>query len=128
MKVLGIRFCCVSDEAEAIARTLDGLGLGRMEIEGAGEERFGGFPGAIFPAADGSWVEVWASGVGMPAGTMLQVVVDDADAFAEHARANGLDPQGPADAHGERIYFLPAPGGLQMTFQSRLPDSTLGAP
>ncbi len=51
---------------------------------------------------------------------MLQLVVDDADAYAEKAKAGGLSPQGPMDAHGERIYFLTLPGGLQMSFQSRL--------
>jgi len=47
-------------------------------------------------------------------------VVDDAAAFAAHAKKNGLDPQGPVDAHGERIYFLQAPSGLPITFQSTL--------
>ena len=46
------------------------------------------------------------------------VVVDDADAWAGQARANGLDPQGPMDAHGERIYMLTGPGGLQVSIQS----------
>ena len=55
----------------------------------------------------------------MPACTMLQLVVDDADAWAARARENGLDPHGPMDAHGERIYFLQAPTGLPVTFQSR---------
>ena len=40
----------------------------------------------------------------MPAGIMLQVEVDDADAVAEQARSQGLNPQGPMLAHGERIY------------------------
>ena len=74
------------------------------------------------PAGD-SWIEVWPEGPGMPAGIMLQIVVDDADAWAERARANGLKPQGPTDAHGERIYYLQAPGGLPIAFQSRLPGS-----
>ena len=56
----------------------------------------------------------------MPAGTMLQIVVDDADSLAQQARANGLAPEGPMDAHGERIYFLKAPTGLPVTFQSPL--------
>ena len=57
----------------------------------------------------------------MPAGIMLQIEVDDADAFAAHAKANGLEAQGPMDAHGERIYFFKAPTGLQVSFQSKLP-------
>jgi hypothetical protein len=76
------------------------------------------FVGAIFPAGE-SWIELWPEGPGMPAGTMLQVVVDDADAFAKHARDHGLAPQGPMDAHGERIYFLKAPDGSQISFQSK---------
>ena len=75
--------------------------------------------GAVFPAAD-SWIEIWPEGPEMPAGIMLQIVVDDADAFAAHAKTNGLDPQGPMDAHGERIYYLKAPSGLQISFQSSL--------
>jgi len=56
----------------------------------------------------------------MPAGIMLQIVVDDADAWAENARKNGLEPSGPIDDHGERIYYLKAPGGLPISFQSTL--------
>lgn len=117
MNVLAIRFCSVSPEAEPLARFLDALGLPRRPFE-AGELPGGeGFNGAIFPAGS-SWIEVWPAGEGMPPGVMLQVVVDDADAFAEHARQHGLQPEGPMDAHGERIYFVQAPGGLQISFQS----------
>lgn len=51
---------------------------------------------------------------------MLQIVVDDADPWAERAREGGLEPQDPTDAHGERIYFLQAPGDLPVSFQSKL--------
>ena len=81
-----------------------------------------GFVGAIFLAGD-SWIELWPEGPGMPAGTMLQIVVDDAEAFAAHARAHGLAPDGPMDAHGERIFFLKAPDGAQVSCQSALPAS-----
>lgn len=118
MKVLGIRFCTVSDEAEQIAAFL-GNGLGLLKTPMPGADAIDGFPGAVFPAGE-SWVEVWATGPEMPAGIMLQIVVDDADAWAENARQNGLTPQGPTDAHGERIYFLQAPGGLPVSFQSKL--------
>lgn len=116
MKVLGIRYCTVSKEAEAIAAFLgaDGLGLPERDM-GASET----FQGAVFPAADSSWVEIWPEMDGFPAMTMLQIIVDDADAFAEQARSNGLSPKGPMDAHGERIYMLEGPGGLQMSFQSK---------
>lgn len=117
MTVKSIRFCHVAEggDARAIADALgQGLGLAQMDF-GAPT---GSFFGAVFPSADGSWVEVWPAGEGMPPGTMLQLVVDDADKYAERARAGGLDPKGPMDAHGERIYFLALPGGLQMSFQS----------
>ncbi len=117
MKVLGIRYCTVSKQAETIANFLgeDGLGL---PIRDMGESET--FAGAVFPAGDDSWVEIWPEMEGFGAMTMLQVVVDDADAFAEHARQNGLDPKGPMDAHGERIFMLEGPDGLKMSFQSKL--------
>ena len=117
MEVLGIRFCTVAAEAPELAEFLgQGLGLPARDLGAAGDA----FPGAVFPAGAGSWIEVWAEGPGMPAGTMLQIVVDDADAWAERARKGGLEPQGPMDAHGERIYYLQAPSGLAISFQSRL--------
>ena len=116
MKVLGIRFCTVTDEAPELAGFLDQLGLPQRDM---GQAKDGPFMGAVFPAGEDSWVEMWQPAEGMPVGVMLQVIVDDADAFAEHARSNGLDPHGPMDAHGERIYFLKAPSGLQMSFQSK---------
>ena len=114
MKILGIRFCAVSNDAEPLARVFDGLGLSRMTADDSDT-----FTGAIFEAGD-SWIEIWPEGPDMPSGVMLQLVVDDADAFAMNAKSNGLDPQGPVDAHGERIYYLMAPSGLQMSFQSKL--------
>ncbi len=125
MKFLGIRFCSVSKDAEDLARFLgaSGLGLPERDMTAAMEGDTEAFQGAVFPVdgADTSWVEIWPEGPGMPAGVMLQVLVDDADAWAAHAKSNGLEPHGPMDAHGERIYFLKAPSGLQMSFQSRLP-------
>lgn len=116
MKVLGIRFCSVSDEAEKLAGFLrNGLGLPVAPARDEAEA----FQGAVFPAGE-SWIEIWPEAPGMTAGIMLQIVVDDADAWAERARANGLEPHGPTDAHGERIYFLQAPTGLPVTFQSKL--------
>jgi hypothetical protein len=113
MQVLGIRYCAVSPEATEQVAFLAKLGLPKTDYNEGGVE------GAVFPAGT-SWVELWKASADMPASTMLQVVVDDADAFAAHARANGLSPQGPTDAHGERIYFLQAPGGLAVSFQSKL--------
>ncbi|SLN67889.1 hypothetical protein [Roseisalinus antarcticus] len=117
MALLGIRFAHVAppEQAEGIATAFRGLGLSPTDFPEAA-----GMPGAIFTTDDQkSWVEVWHEGEGMPAGTMLQLVVEDADATAEEARRNGLSPQGPMEAHGERIYFLALPGGLHMSFQSK---------
>jgi hypothetical protein len=41
-------------------------------------------------------------------------------AVAETARSNGIDVQGPMEAHGEKIYFAVAPGGLSVSFQEVL--------
>ena len=121
MEVLGIRFCSVTQEAENLAAVLDSLGLPRrkMSDEGGLESESSGFLGAVFPAGTG-WIEIWPEGPELPAGILLQIVVDDATAFAAHAKKNGLDPQGPVDAHGERIYFLQGPSGLPITFLSAL--------
>ncbi len=120
MKVLGIRFCSVAPEARQLAGFLENLGLPRRELDdGADAPEEAPFSGAVFPAGDHSWIEIWEEGPGMPAGIMLQLIVDDADAFAAHARDNGLEPQGPVDLHGERIYFVTDPSGLQISFQSR---------
>jgi hypothetical protein len=125
VKVLGIRFCTVGNEAKELAAFLkEGLGLPTLPGSAdSGQADSTGFEGAVFPAGE-SWIEVWPEGPDMPAGIMLQVVVDDADQWAAQARRNGLEPDGPVDAHGERIYFLEAPGGLFMSFQSatREPD------
>ena len=121
MKVLGIRFCSVSEEAEELASFLkDGLGLPVKEGVTAPsyEKKSGGFHGCVFPAGE-SWIEVWPENSGMSGGTMLQILVDDADAWAERARSNGLEPQGPLDAENERIYCLQAPTGLLITFLSK---------
>lgn len=121
MKILGIRFCSVSTEAEALADVLDSLGLSRDVAAGANRrtDAAAGFSGAVFPAGTGA-IEIWPVAPDLPPGVLLQIIVDDAVAFARHAKNNGLDPQGPVDAHGERIYFLQAPSGLPITFQSAL--------
>ena len=93
-----------------------GLGLPERPLD-AGE----GFHGAVIPAGT-SWIEIWQKGADMPAGLMLQIVVDDADAVAATARKNGIDVNGPMEAHGEKIYFAVAPGGLGVSFQQVLED------
>ncbi len=120
MKVLGIRYCTVSPEAKALANFFKALSMSELKFDGIqSDPDADDFFGSIFSASE-SWIEVWKPGEGMPAGTMLQIVVDDADAFAAHAKANGLTPDAPMDAHGERIYMIKAPGGLQMSFQSKI--------
>ena len=122
MKVLGMRFCKVAapDDARDLADMLKRLGVRERDMHpGSGAE----FQGAVFPVennSENSWVEIWPAGDGMPVMTMLQIVVDDADAFAENARKNGLDPKGPDDAHGERIYYMEGPAGLPIAFQSKV--------
>ena len=119
MQFRSLRFCHVAPEGTArqIAEVLERLGLENTFEDGAP------FPGAVFPSDEGgSWVEVWAEGEGMPAGTMLQIVVDDADAMARRARDAGFELMGPMEAYGERIYALTLPGGLQMAFLSKLGD------
>ena len=121
MKVLGMRFCKVAkkDNAQGLAEMLAKLGVAERKMEADGD----GFQGAVFPIEhnqENSWIEIWPAGPNMPEMTMLQIIVDDAEAFAEHARQNGLEPKGPDDAHGERIYYLEGPGGLPVSFQSKV--------
>src|SRR6187551_2887146 len=110
MKVLGFRFCTVSPEASSLASFLDALGFQRHPLVGDDS-------GAVFAAGE-SWLAMWPPSEQMRPGMMLQVVVDDADAFASHAREQGLNPTGPADSQGKRIYFIQAPTGLQISIQS----------
>ncbi|MCH8124727.1 hypothetical protein IIC38_02005 [candidate division KSB1 bacterium] len=121
MKVLGIRFCTVSKKGKELSDFLkDGLGLPTLFGDGTdSESESKEFRGNVFPAGT-SWIEVWPEGPEMPEGIMLQIVVDNADKWAEQAKANGLTPYGPTDAHGERIYYLQAPTGLAISFQSKL--------
>lgn len=121
MEALGIRFCAVSKHAEDLAKLLgDGLGLKEKSTsEAVGAETF---RGSVFEAGS-SWIEVWPESNQMPSGVMLQIVVDDADAWAERARANGLEPVGPMDIHNERAYYLEGPGSMPITFQSAIPSA-----
>lgn len=117
MKVLGIRFCVVAEEAIPMAQFFTkGLGLPERDLGGDADT----FSGCVIPAGDASWIEIWKKSTDMPAGLMLQVIVDDADAVAATAKENGIDVQGPMKAHGEKIYFAVAPGGLSVSFQQVL--------
>lgn len=118
MTILGIRFCSVEEkqQAKGFADMLTTLGLPQNALGGTGDS----FPGAVFPAGEDSWIELWPAAEGMPEGYMLHIVVDDADAYAAKAREAGITIEGPVDAHGERIYFLKSPGGLNMSVLSRI--------
>ncbi len=118
MKLLGIRFCSVDDNAsDMIDFFANGLGLNNTM------EPHPDFVGGVFPNYKGdSWIEVWQASEQMPKGIMLQLVVDNADEYAEHARSNGLKISDPMDAHGERIYYVSAPNGMNLSFQSKLSD------
>lgn len=123
MTVLGIRFCTVKPEEDArgIASFLgpDGWNFSERDM---GANDSDAFQGAVFPAGETSWTEIWAASEHMPETTMLHIQVDDADAYADQAKANGIDVKGPMDMHGERIYFSEAPGGLPVAVLSKLPS------
>ncbi|MEL7488061.1 MAG: hypothetical protein AAGJ87_12690 [Pseudomonadota bacterium] len=124
MKFLGIRFCRVAkrENAEGLAKMLGETGLGLKAVDMPKIDGLDGFQGAVFPVEDNasnSWIEIWPASEQMPEMVMLQIIVDDADAWAENARANGLDPKGPDDAHGERIYYIEGPSGLPIAFVSK---------
>ncbi len=125
MKFLGHRFCYVgeAENALALSKILASLGIPpktifSQQMRETDALSDGDFSGAIFASDELNWVEIWAELPQVPKGFMLQLIVDDADAFAENARKNGLDPQGPVESHGERIYYLMTPIGLPISFQS----------
>ncbi len=118
MKPLSIRLCAITPEADALVEFL-GLGLGFPCVSKDLSDDEGAPKGGVFHAENGSRVEVWPEGSGMPAGVMLQVEVEDADAVAGYARRQGLELKGPFETAEERMYYLLAPGGLAMTVQSR---------
>ena len=121
MELKSIRFCAISPEADKLVEFL-GLGLGFPCVAKPLKDNDPESPqGGIFHAGDSSWIEIWPEGDNMPPGVMLQVIVDDANEYAAHAKTNGIEMRGPMEANGECIYFAIAPGGLAMTIQSPLP-------
>ncbi|MEO1167409.1 MAG: hypothetical protein AAFW97_01730 [Pseudomonadota bacterium] len=121
MTILGIRFCTVKPEQEArdLASFLGPNGWNFAQRD-MGEGEGDAFQGAVFPAGEASWTEIWAASEHMSETTMLHIIVDNADRYAEQAKANGVTVNGPMDMHGERIYFSEAPGGLQIAVLSKL--------
>lgn len=115
MKVIGLRYCMVSDDAEVLSGFLEN----EMALPSINpfpdSDKFGG---SLVPAGD-SLVEIWPTGEGMPAMTMLQIEVDDAGEWAKLARSNGCEVQGPTMAHGEEIYYVTAPSGMPISVQSK---------
>jgi len=55
---------------------------------------------------------------------MLQILVDDADAWAERTYNNGFKPVSPMDIHKERAYYIEGPGSMPITFQPAIPNAT----
>ncbi len=49
---------------------------------------------------------------------MLQLVVEDADKFVANTTSIGVEAFGAMDTHGERIYYMKTPSGINMSFQS----------
>ena len=116
MEIIGIRFCNVSDKAKEDMDFFERQ-LGLKNTFEPSED----FMGGVFATTDkSSWVECWQASDEMPTGIMLQLIVSDADEFAENAKSNGLEPYGPVDAHGERIYYIKTPSGVSMSFQSKI--------
>jgi len=116
MEILGIRFCTVTAQAKEELDFFENKLSLKNNFDSNND-----FVGGVFSTEDqSSWLECWQASEQMPSGIMLQLVVKDADAFAKNARLNGLQPSGPVDAHGERIYYLKTPSGMNMSFQSKL--------
>jgi len=115
MSILGIRFCNVSEQSNDDVEFFEKK-LGLINSLTTSDE----FSGGVFSTQDkSSWVECWQASEQMPPGIMLQLVVEDADKFAEKAKSNGVEAYGPVDAHGERIYYIKTPSGINMSFQSK---------
>ncbi|MCA1021129.1 VOC family protein [Halobacillus litoralis] len=114
MKILGYRYVDVSDVSEAMVDFFQN----KLGIENAWEDTEE-YRGGIFKAGD-SWLEFWHKNECMMPVKMLQLVVDDADAFAEHAREQGVEIYGPIEEHGEKMYSTTAPDGMPVTILSSL--------
>ena len=114
MRVSGIWFCAMTNEAGGLAR-FPGEGEGLPERERLTGSKASSGP--ICPAG-GSRIEIWPEGPKTRAGNMLQIEVDHAHAWAAQAKYDGLEPGGRVDAHEERICLLTASSGLPVSCQS----------
>ncbi len=119
MQPLSLRVSAITPKSDALVEFL-GLGLG-LDCQAQELQASGGaaITGASFEATNGSGIEVWPEGQGMPQGLMLQIEVADASLVAEYARRQGLEPKGPFETSDLCLYTLLAPGGLALSIQSR---------
>ncbi|MEK3807107.1 hypothetical protein MHB63_11250 [Bacillus sp. FSL H8-0547] len=112
MNVLGYRYVTVSEHSMEMADFLENkLGIPNRRKET--DDHYGG----VF-AAGASQLEFWKKSDCMLESVMLQLIVDDADEFAEFASARGVKLDGPMFEQGEKIYALTAPDGMQVTIHS----------
>lgn len=110
-----MRFCSTEADCDPMIEFFEKLGLPALEMPADAAA----YPGKIFTAGE-SWLEFWKEGPGMEKGIMLQIIVDDADAYAKQAKENGLEPQGPMEMHGERVYFFKSPSGMPVSVQAKV--------
>ncbi|MDX8288815.1 hypothetical protein SLL00_03380 [Metabacillus indicus] len=112
MNVLGYRYVTVSEHSMEMADFFQNkLGIPNGREETADNQ------GGVFTAGD-SQLEFWKKSDCMPESVMLQIIVDDADEFAEFASARGIKLDGPMFEEGEKIYALTAPDGMPLTIHS----------
>ncbi|KGX93042.1 hypothetical protein N781_13295 [Pontibacillus halophilus JSM 076056 = DSM 19796] len=114
MKVLGYRHVTISDQSNEMVDFFEN----KLGLTNEWDNREG-YEGGIFKSGN-SWLEYWQSGKALSPTIMLQLVVDDADEFAQFAKHRELDLHGPIVEHGEKIYSLTAPNGMPMTIQSTI--------
>lgn len=114
MTIKSIRFCQVNEDNAEMVKFFDDLGLSKKSDCDSAD-----FPGAVFLAGD-NWIEQWQSGDSMPSGTMLQLEVDDAEAYAERLKSSEYQVFGPMEQHGEKMFFVTAPNGLQLSILHKL--------
>ena len=111
MDIKSIRFCEVHGNSSALRETLKTAGFSPREGVAGGD---------VFGTLGDSWIELWDQTPDMPAGIMLQIIVEDAQAWADQARERGVEIHGPFDAHGERMFMLGNSTGMQITVQSKI--------
>lgn len=112
MKVIGYRYVSVSESSMDMADFFENK-LGIPNDWKDTEEHQGG----VFKSGQ-SALEFWRKRECMPESVMLQLIVDNADEFAQFASSKGVRLDGPMIENGEKIYSLTAPDGMQVTLHS----------